>query len=392
MELRNDGFVPLEIAVIRPAVMERGAITPAAQQAKLESLHVAQRGGLPTLDDTTEPTLIRMEFDSPRTAVGIGILPFGATEPSVVLDRSEEQWVGSVGVRFTPPLSLPPGASVRSDPVWLGVDDGISNYIRESYSWCHTVSPSARRSVDAPTSWVTMASNDPVDRLYDSARAWQRHDVNAALVPSDIREVVSALRAIGMETGVVYDPLAAGDAKAGTILTAANGSRWFAPSDRRAIEAAAAHVATLTSLGLRFYVVEPSVIPDDVLKQAGITRQEADMFAFGVLTQVAGDSPVIPSASMSLGNEPARWRAAADATAGYAKLQLLTAPIQLDAAQLTEVTPALVDSIGAFEGPIEILGIPDARVQRELGPALARGEWLGKVGVSSTVQHADSGD
>lgn len=392
IEVRNDSSAPIEIAAIRPAVMLPGSITEAAERAQIQALHVKQRGGVPTLDDGGDATLIRFELDSPRAAVGLGILPSGNCEPAVILDRSGGDWTGSAGVTYSPPIVLAPGDSMRADPIWLGFGDG-TGYVRDSYSWCHSVLPSARRAIDMPPTWVTMAETDPIERLYDAARAWREYNVRAAVIPgswerepgtlrpkvpqypADMREVVSTLRGIGVETGVVYDPLAAGNAKTGAILTADDGSRWFAPSSREAVDAAANHARQLTDYGFGFYVVRPSGIPDDVLRQAGITRHEADMFAFGVLTQAVGDRPVLPSAAMSLADELQRWQAAASTTEGYAAYGLVPGPVQLNAQRLTVITPALLSSIDRFAGPIEILGVPDSRLKRQLGPTLAEAEW-----------------
>lgn len=393
MEVRNDSGAPIEIAAIRPAVMELGSISNAVEKAEVQTLHVAQRGGMPTLDDSADATLVILRLQSHNVSLGLGLLPSGGSEPSVKLDRTGDQWTGAVGVTFSPPITLAPGDSLRADPLWLGFGDCVADYVRESYSWCHSVLPSARRALEVPATWVTMAETEPIERLYDAARAWRTYNVRAAVVPgswerepgtlrprmpqypSDMRQVIETLRGIGVETGVVYDPLAAGDAKTGTILTGGDGSRWFAPSSRDAIDAAAAHASRLTDLGFGFYVVQPSGIPDDVLRQAGITRHEADMFAFGVLTQAAGSQPVMPSAAMTLADDVSRWRAVANTTDGYLAYGLVPGPIQLNAQRLTVITPELLSSIDRFAGPIQILGIPDSRLHRQIGPTLADSEW-----------------
>lgn len=393
MEVRNDSDAPIEIAAIRPAVMLPGSITKAAEQCRVDSLHVSQRGGIPTLNDGAAATLILMELRSANVSIGLGVLPSGTCDAAVNLDQRGQQWTGSVGMTYSPPLTLAPGDSVRADPLWLGFSEGVSQYIQESYSWCHSVLPSARRALDVPPTWVTMAETEPVERLYAAARAWREYNVNAAVVPgswerepgtlrprmpqypSDIRTVVESLRGIGVQAGVVYDPLAAGEAKSGTIVTANDGSRWFTPSSRDAVDAAAAHARRLTDLGFHFFIVQPSAIPDDALRQAGITRNEADMFAFGVLTQAAGTRPVFPSAAMSLADDLPRWQAVASTTEGYTAYGLVPGPIQLNAQRLQVVSPALLLCIDQFAGPIEILGVPDSRLHRQLGPTLAEAEW-----------------
>lgn len=397
IEVRNDSSEPIAIAAVRPAVMVPGSITPAAQRSNIQALHVSQRGGMPTLNDGAEATLIRLEFPSQNVAVGLGVLPSGTCAPAVSLNREGAQWTGAAGVTYWPPVVLKPGDSLRADPVWLGFCTGSSEYIDESYSWCQSVLPSARRGLDVPPTWVTISEEEPVERLYSAARAWRRYNVRAAVVPgswerepgtlrsrtplypADIREVVDTLQGIGVEPGVVYDPLAAGNARSGTILTASDGSRWFAPSSREAVDAAAAHARRLTDLGFHFYVVRPSGIPDDVLRQAGITRHEADMFAFGVLTQAAGDRPVIPSAAMSLGDDLRRWEAVADTTRSYASFGVVPGPIRFNTQQLSVVSPALISFVDRFAGPIEIIGVPDSRLHRQIGPALADAEWARQI-------------
>lgn len=393
VEVRNDGSEPIAIAAVRPAIMAPGSITEAGTQARVLAMHVSQRGGVPTLNDGADATLLRFELPASNAAIGLGVLPSGNCEPSVVLNRSGDVWTGSAGVTYSPPVVLKPGDSLRADPVWLGFCMGSSEYIRETYSWCQSVMPSARRAIDVPATWVTIGENDPVERLYDAAKAWRQYNVRAAVVPgswerepgtlrprapqypSDIRMVLDTLRGMGVNAGIEYDPLAAGNAKSGTILTSSDGSRWFAPSSRDAVDAAASHARKLTDLGFGFYVVRPSAIPDDVLEQAGITRHEADMFAFGVLTQAAGNQPVLPSAAMSLADELTRWQAVAESVRGYTAYGIVPGPIRLNAQRLTVITPALLSSIDQFAGPIEILGVPEAKLHRQLGPALADPEW-----------------
>ncbi len=393
MEVRNESGASVEIGAIRPAVMNAGCITPALQGATLEALHVGQRGGIPLLDDTSDATLFQFALSAPRVAVGLGILPSGASKASVSLDRSGKQWTGSAGVTFSPPIVLAPGDSVRADPLWMGFVSGAPAQIRELYSWSRSVMPPTRRALESPTSWVTMASTDPIERLYDSARSWRAYNVHSALIPgswekergslsprmpqypSDMREVTNALKSIGVNAGIAYDPLAAGNSKSSAVVAAKDGSRWFVPTGHEAVDAAVQHLSRLTDLDFAFYVVEPSEIPDDVLRQAKLTRQEADLFAFGIMTQAAGDRPVVPSSAMSISDDVGRWSGAAYSTTGYPAFGLVAGPITLDAAALSSVTPALLASIDGFKGPIEILGVPNAKLLKAIGPTIGDPKW-----------------
>jgi len=259
--------------------------------------------------------------------------------------------------------------------------------VSQFHAWAELQGMKADPSAAAPGGWVTIARDAPSEELYKVAEAWADHGVKHVLVPGswpaqpgslegrapdyprDMGKVAEQLRAMGMRPGIMFDPLATTETKAGWSIAAADGTRWLnlnKPEARQQIKKAA---EKLMGMGYEFFVVGATAMPDDVLQKFNATRAQANLTAFQALAEAVGDHPVVPAPSLTLGSELAQWRAAVEAMAPFAQYGVASGPLQIETDKLSAVSGDLAAAIKAYSGPLQITGMPKKSVKDVVGNA-----------------------
>jgi len=110
VEVRNEGDQPRVITKISTAVFAPKTYHPPSTNCVIK-LHALDPDGAPQLAVWHDP-----DHDA---AFGVGVLPMPRPNAAVKLDLQKETWQGEIATVFDPPIQLAPGATLKSDPVWL---------------------------------------------------------------------------------------------------------------------------------------------------------------------------------------------------------------------------------------------------------------------------------
>jgi len=181
-----------------------------------------------------------------------------------------------------------------------------------------------------------------------------------------MEDVAEELRSMGMRPGITVDPLAVAGAKKTWVKNGEDGTSWLDVTNPKALDYGVLRMQKVVAWGFEFFVVKPSSIPDDVLRHFNITRAQADSYALQMAARAAGGRPVLPTASLTLGNDVLTWQRAASYTEYYEEYGLVAGPIRLRVDGLEKLSPALTAAIGQFSGPVELIGLPRKKVRRDI--------------------------
>jgi len=389
VSVRNVGDAPVDLAVIRPVVLGPDAMKPLSAQATMRGWPARMRGRYTVFCRDAPHVFSVLSDPAAGLCLALGVLPQGRCRSGARFAPSGGRWLGAISCEFDPPLELPAGAILRADPVWLcyAVDDPAK--AEDHYAWACRGDAERVVAPDASVCWATVADGAPAGELYDTARAWAGAAVRRALVPGtwegrpgsmrgaephyprDMKEVAARIEALDMTPGLTFDPLVIGKGDPAWSALSVDGSRWLNPSESAAREQGAKRVRRALDWGFRFLVLPPSSIPDEVLRHFGLTREHADRLAFDLVRAAAGDVPVLASSAAVLEGDAERWRAAAACVRAMAAYQVALGPVRFDTDGLTALEPGLAEALAAYDGPVELVGRPKARVRDEVVRQLA---------------------
>jgi len=367
VELGNTGDKPIEIAAIKPVVLGAGGITM-GPGAKVTQHRFAFRGQCPQYSREASTKLSIFENAQGSYCLSLGLFPMGITDASADLSMASDVWRGDVVCKFNPPIRLEPGQKVASEPAWLTIA-GTAAEIQTYYAWAMRVQ-AAKKDPAVPSAWVTIAGGATENDLYAAVRDAARTPIAHALVPGDweglpgsldgctprypknMQKVAAEILKLKMKPGLTVDPLLAGpDGTAASI----DGRKWYNLSTPDGMKNAVGHYAKMAEWKFEFYAVQPSDIPDEVLKAFNMTRAQADTLAFNVLQQAISGKPILPTTAGALKADAALWNEAVAAMAEMDKVGVGVGPIQLGTAEKSWDDTAAA-AAAAYPGPLEILG------------------------------------
>ncbi len=378
VEVRNTGTEPLKISRINSAVIGPGCMDDWSMASESNVRRLTMRGGYPIFD-TRASSLVAFFSDPDRGfALGLGLLPHGKATSGLWFAPDGDAWQGEAASVFSPPVEVAPGASLAADPVWVSFGTRQPARMDLYYAWAFSklVAPPAVESV--PETWVSARAGASAEELYAAARAWAGSGVQGVLVPRgwegrpgslqgaapayprEMRKVASEIQILGMTPGLSVDPLAAEGGKAGWVAKGPDGQSWVNLSSSEAREHVLGRLKKLVDWGFRFFVVESSQIPDPVLQEFQMTRQEADTLAFKLMAAASGGLPVLPASAATMDGRLEPWLEAASCTSRMKGYGLTTAPVSLDLDRTKGIDPNLPIVWRFFGGPIELLGKPKA--------------------------------
>lgn len=382
--LKNTGNQPIEIKAVRPVVWDPGTLSPLSDSTKITRLRMGHRGIFPVIHSADTASLIRFELSSPEVTFGIGFLQTGLTESFITLEESDGLWAGAAVCDYKPSLRIEPGKTIGTDPVWLSFSMAEPGKVQQFHAWAESTGVPTLNVRAVPLGWITVDPKQSVTVLYEAALKWKGTNVNYVLVPDGweqrpgslrgqnpfyprrMEEVAAELRSLGMRPGITVDPLAVVGAKKAWVMSTQDGTSWLDVTDPNAFEFGILRMQEVAAWGFTFFVVKPSSIPDEVLREFNITRAQADSYALQMVARAARGRPVLPTAGLTLGDDVLMWQQAASYTAYYEEYGLVAGPIRLRLDGLKKLSPALAAAIGQFAGPVELVGLPHRKVRHDI--------------------------
>ncbi|NIA12765.1 MAG: hypothetical protein GWP08_01700 [Nitrospiraceae bacterium] len=396
LSVTNTGDSPVEIAKITPAQVGPAGIHGLSGQASAGSRHVSARGSFPVFTPDAPPLLTIVSDPAHDLSFAVGLLPLGVAEPAALFQRSGDAWQGEIACRYTPALRIGPGEKLASDPVWVCMGTLKPSELDMFHGWVTSLRPRPEANSEAPLSWVTIDSQQGAVALYKAAGDWRSAGVSYALVPNawegrpgslagavpryprNMSKVAQTLDALGIKAGLTVDPLLVTGGDAAFTATSPDGRTWANLATPKGRKFAVERMSKTAGWGFDFWVIHPSDIPDAVLKYFNMTRVQADMLAFAVMSEAADGQPVLPSASATLAPEALQWLEAAAASSRMAEYGVVPGPIRLAVLGREPLDPALLAAMRFFNGPIEFAGSATTAQRRDLGRLLALPRFTGR--------------
>jgi hypothetical protein len=346
-----------------------------------------RRGNFSMMSPDEGSGLFMLTLKQPKMTLGVGLLRSGMVNSYVDLRPDGKSWVGSVRCKYEPALSIQPNSRVGCDPVWTSLLVPDATQVAQFHAWSEIAGMQSLSPDAVPRGWITVPAGEPVAALINTADAWSGGYIRYALVPEgwqatpgslsgrepdypkDMGKVARDLTKIGMIPGISFDPLASDRGEGKLTVKAADGSHWLNLGLEDARGLAAERVDKLVNQGYQFFVVETSKVPDDVLEHLNVTRNQADLFAMQVFTMAAGGYPVVPSPNVTIGGDAGKWQAAARMTAAMQTYGVTAGPVRLQSDDIKDASRTLVQAIGDYDGPVEIVGTPRKDVREAVGNA-----------------------
>lgn len=385
----NNGDSPVEIAKLTPGKVGPAGIHGLSGQASAGPRHVSARGPFPVFTPDAPPLLTIIGDPVHDLSFAVGLLPLGIAQSAALFQRNGDAWQGEMACLYDPPLRIEPGETLASDPVWVCMAGLESSELDMFHGWLMSLRPRLETKDEAPPSWVTIDSEQGATALYKAAGDWHGAGVSHALVPNawegrpgslvgatpryprDMSKVALALDSMGMDAGLTVDPLLVTGGDGAFTATSSDGRTWVNLATPKGHKFAVTRMSETAGWGFDFFVIQPSDIPDAVLKQFNMTRIQADTLAFAVMSEAANGRMVLPSASAALGPETGLWLEAAAASSRMAEYDVVPGPIRFATVGREPLDPRLLDAMRFFNGPIELAGSATSAQRKELGRLLA---------------------
>ncbi len=390
LAVKNVGEAAVDVAALRSAVMGPGDML-VRDTATTCTLWTAQVHGAWVVYGKQGPALLSILQDpaAPLCLV-LGMLPGGVAVSGGTFSASGGVWQGDVTSTFAPSIELAPGSQVEADPIWVSHGTADPAHAVRCYAWALRALPGMEATVDPPRCWVTTPDGAGASELRAVAQAWAETPVRHALVPTgwegapgtcqglsphypkNIGEVVDLLRNVGLTPGITIDPLLApGGNRTDVSALSVDGRRWHDPSKDEARDEVAKRVAILLAKGFAFLAVQPSDIPDEVLRHFHLTRAQADALGLCAVAKAAGDVPVMPVAGDAVRATADDWLRAAACTTALGACGVKVGPVRLEVGGVENVAAELKTALRFASGTIELVGEPSKAmregVQRALG-------------------------
>lgn len=407
LSVSNRGDKAVTVEGLDVAVFSMPGAVSLGPEGRYESLPLAMRGGQAVFDERGPSLMGRFEDEGRGICLTIGVAGGGGDGSSAVqFERVQGQsgsvdapgatqgrhWRGSVYTRFTPPLKVAPGETVRSADVVVvyGLIDPHGS--EENYWWAAgTLWPDVA-TLGPSLTWLTGEETGDFDTLLEESARWRGagrgRGLTHALIPArweripgalqgaaprypkNIGNAADALRKQGYTPGITIDPLAALSSTKPWVYTSAQGRAWLDLSDAEARAFAQTRIKSLAGLGFHFFVIEESPIPDAALQHFGLTRSAASTLAFKVARAAVPTLPVYPAAVGHLPSSDKQLSNARRALERLAEYGVLAAPIRVDFTTVSGVEPLSPGALLNWPGPLEIVGVPTGKARRELGEIL----------------------
>lgn len=382
--VKNIGAEPVSIERVSPVILPPGSFSALSPNTTLRRRPLEGRGAWPVYaGDSGSLSVGLFDGSTPYTFV-MGPLPVGPGASTVQMDKGSEGWQGRIDCAFSPPVRLDPGDVLKVDPVWMSCSVPDPGDVELLFAWSHAERPRAEYEGDLPEGWVTMPPYAEWRQVQSAQRAWSSVGVAHVRVPlgwestpgslegggsgypKNMASVARSIRVYAGIPGLTVDPMSAPEGNGAWSARSDDGQLWVDLQDPAAFQSVVARLREIDSWGFDFYVVPETIAPDEILQHFRMTRREAQFLGMKAMEAAAPGKPVYPAPVAAIANDERAWLEADDATRRMNDYRLPMGPVQLDPAYTGSYDSAIVTAIREFDGPIEFVGTPSARVRNSL--------------------------
>ena len=391
VEVENNGETPIEVQSIMPVVIGPGSLAALSSSATYTPRRLGFRGTMPMFTRANPPPGGWFEDEAQDILLAFAALPHGTAKTEVDFAFVNGNWQGVVASKFEPSVHLEMGESVQSDSIWVCFAAPTPDDLDTLLSWSHS-ERSEMSSVRPPTSWASAPEGTPLDRLISSTGAWSQCGLRHVLIPSgwegrpgsfeggggyprSMERAAGQLSSAGLTPGITVDPLTGPNGNSAWAVQSSDGQHWLNLSHPEARAAAARNIREVVSWGFQFIAIEPSRIPNEVLKSFNMTRAQADHLAFKAAVEGAGGVPVVPTPSESLPLSLSDWTEADNASRRLMEYRFPIGPVRLELRGNEELSPELVAAIKEYSGAVEVVGHPRASLVSSLRGVFPRNNF-----------------
>jgi hypothetical protein len=188
------------------------------------------------------------------------------------------------------------------------------------------------------------------------------------LYPCDMGEVFASLRALGMKTVLTVDPLAV-QVREEWAVKAADGQRWLNPMAPEAHAYGVKRLAKVVRLGADCLGVRASLIPDAVLRQFNMTREQAHGAAMAMACEAApGRAFTLTEQALAYDTVP--WERLNEMSACLGEFRVHAAPLVIQVDTIDDVPAPMAQGLHALAAPLVLQGVPSAAARRRMAKAL----------------------
>jgi len=384
----NNSEKPIKIAKITVASFGPGGIAHLSPDTQGSARRLQWRGGCPVFKKDAPSMLSILEDRGQGLTLSFGILPQGVAISSVDLAASGGNWLGDAVCVYDPPIRIDPGQKIESDAVWCTLTVPTPTSIDENYAWSMSLLPHPS-SKQVPRGWVTAEKGASQEDMLSAANAWKglvkevlvpgtwegrpgSLEGSAPQYPKDMGKLAKQLEAAGSIPGISVDPLMTSGGGADWTAKSSDGTTWLKLSVPEARKQTVERMKKVVGWGYKFFVVVPSSIPNEVLKQFNVTRAQADAAAVSVMAEAAGGLPVLASSACTLKADVDAWLEAAASENRMAYFGMTAGPVRFEVGSVQSLDANLLTAMMITGGPIELVGTPKGQVGSEIARLLSR--------------------
>ncbi|MBI4557084.1 MAG: hypothetical protein HY706_05815, partial [Candidatus Hydrogenedentes bacterium] len=376
LSVTNAGDKAIEVSQISSVVLAPGALAHWGPKSAVSFRRLTRHGPYLVFDPKGTPVLATFADVDQGISMALGTLPVGTGASGAKFAETNGQWSGEVSTVFTPPVHVAPGETLAADPVWLAFALPKPPDIDMYYSWAQSTLPRPDCGKDLPDCWITVDDASPESALYSDARSWTGPGTDHVLIPAGwakvpgtldapVSRAARELAAMGKKPGLSLDPLAI-DIEFDAGQMAGAGRKWTNLAMPEARARAVEKLKSAARVGFAFFVVQPSQVPDEVLREFNMTRTQAEQYAFEVVAAAAGGLPVLPASCGALAPDLNAWLEAAGSSGRLAEYAAVVGPARLNVAGVKSLSDELIAALAFYGGPIELVGTPGGNAREQL--------------------------
>ncbi len=391
VKVTNQSANPRRILKISPAIIPSHAFEGLSESAVSCARPLMFRGPYPVYGPEGQGTALRV-YDAARpVSLMLAFVPSGFASCVFKSPSGGSMQEGSFECDYAPAYVLQPNASVTSNPIFISF--GFPPAVAQSqydYLLFNACAPAV--SGELPRAWVTVPDTEGLTVLRAEVGNAVSAGITHALLPGNwegrpgtleggapkyprnIAEAASSLRAAGCTPGVTVDPLLAHKSGGTWTAQSEDGQHWVNLNTAEGKEYTVSRLKKLLDKGFSFLVIAASTIPDAALEHFGLTRAQADAYAFAAANEAAISSKaiVLPSSAAKVPLTRDALLDVASATVQLRERNVGTAAITLQLAGSGSLDEETLQALQLVGGPLEFIGAPPRPAQGGLTRVLAQ--------------------
>jgi len=391
IKVTNQSGAPLGIVKIWPAIISSGHFCGLSPNAISSTRGLRFRGLYPVYATDSPPSSLRIYDPSRQVSLLLGFLPGELSSSGFLADMGGSPIEGKFECDFSPVKMLQPGESLETDPISIGFGiapatmDAQYNYLLQNacrVTACDTV----------PRAWVTIPDTHGLAVLRAEAANAIPAGIQHALIPGNwegkpgsldggapdypknIAEAARSLRDAGLSPGITIDPLRIEGGGGAWSAKSQDGQQWVNPKVQEGRDFTVSRMKKLLDKGFVFLVIEESQIPDDVLKQFGLTRAQADAYAFAAAKDAAvgGKVPVLAASHSRVNVVRDDILEAAAALAQLRERNIGTSAITVRMDDKNSLDEETALAFRLLNAPVEFIGTPPRAAHQALSEVFSQ--------------------